>query len=312
MKYLSKTKLVLAVLFSISSLSVNAETRTVGNVTWQIQAPTYLHTQDVPKNMSQLVFVRFNDNLPSTTSANISVDNDYHISLLSNHLTQVRVCTGPHTISTQTTANKSNDLAYNPYTIQTDSAQTYYFQVKTNEQGSTSVSPLDSSTQIDGQSLTDYLIGMQTQTHQVSRVVLDCPTYKAPAPVAAPIVEPESITVELDKPINLAVLFEFDSAKVQPVYNQKIEAVANFLQKYPDTITIIEGHTDNVGSDKYNMNLSQQRADAVKQELVSNFGIAAYRLNAQGFGETRPVDTNATPEGRDNNRRVVATVRTTK
>ena len=85
-------------------------------------------------------------------------------------------------------------------------------------------------------------------------------------------------------------------------------AVASFMKKYPNTSTIIEGHTDSIGAASYNMKLSQQRADAVKQELVSKYGVNPNRLRTQGFGETRPVDTNATKKGRHNNRRVVATV----
>ena len=131
-------------------------------------------------------------------------------------------------------------------------------------------------------------------------MVRDCPAVK---------VQPEpEVKVELDKPINLKVLFEFDKAVVQPVFNQKIEAVANLMKKYPETTTVIEGHTDSKGPDNYNMKLSQQRAEAVKQQLVTLYGIDAQRLDTVGYGETRPVDTNATDEGRYNNRRVVATV----
>ena len=65
----------------------------------------------------------------------------------------------------------------------------------------------------------------------------------------------------------------------------------------------IAGHADSVGSEDYNLNLSQQRADEVKKYLV-NKGVSSARLNAIGYGETQPVADNATPEGRKQNRRV--------
>jgi OmpA-OmpF porin, OOP family len=74
-----------------------------------------------------------------------------------------------------------------------------------------------------------------------------------------------------------------------------------------DTATVlIEGHTDSKGNDNYNMKLSQRRADAVRKFIVDRHGIAADRLATKGFGETKPVASNATEEGRAKNRRVDA------
>jgi outer membrane protein OmpA-like peptidoglycan-associated protein len=67
---------------------------------------------------------------------------------------------------------------------------------------------------------------------------------------------------------------------------------------------VVEGHTDNTGSDSYNLKLSQQRADAVRQYLLAK-GISGTRIEAKGFGEMQPVGDNATAEGRALNRRVV-------
>jgi OmpA-OmpF porin, OOP family len=67
---------------------------------------------------------------------------------------------------------------------------------------------------------------------------------------------------------------------------------------------IAEGHTDSQGDDAYNQELSERRAGAVRQYLIETYGIAADRLEAEGFGESRPVADNETPEGRQQNRRV--------
>ncbi len=76
------------------------------------------------------------------------------------------------------------------------------------------------------------------------------------------------------------------------------------MDRYPQSKLYLEGHTDNVGNDEKNMLLSQDRARSVKAYLVQG-GIAEERLTTAGYGETRPVDTNDTPEGRKHNRRVM-------
>ena len=70
----------------------------------------------------------------------------------------------------------------------------------------------------------------------------------------------------------------------------------------------MEGHTDSRGSESYNLQLSQKRANTVKNILVDKYGMQPSRLRAVGYGEAMPIDINDTEEGRQNNRRVVATV----
>jgi len=76
------------------------------------------------------------------------------------------------------------------------------------------------------------------------------------------------------------------------------------LTQHPDLKLTIEGHTDNVGGDAANQTLSEKRAAAVKQYLVSAYSIDAGRLATKGFGASKPASPNTTPEGRQNNRRV--------
>jgi len=108
--------------------------------------------------------------------------------------------------------------------------------------------------------------------------------------------------------IKLTVYFGFDSDDVDTRYFEDIEGLANFLNRFPELKVNVEGHTDSRGKDSYNMNLSQRRAEAVRDILVNQYGIDGSRLTATGYGETRPVDTNDTDEGRANNRRVMATL----
>lgn len=107
--------------------------------------------------------------------------------------------------------------------------------------------------------------------------------------------------------MNLNVTFKFDSSVVQPQFSGRISEAAEFLKKYPEITAEIEGHTDSKGTDEYNQRLSEQRANAVREVLVQQYGIDASRLRAVGYGEARPVSTNDTDAGRAENRRVMAT-----
>jgi OmpA-OmpF porin, OOP family len=88
--------------------------------------------------------------------------------------------------------------------------------------------------------------------------------------------------------------------------------VADFMASYPSANAEIEGHTDNAGAADYNVKLSQDRADAVRQYLISTYHIAASRLTAKGYGPSKPIADNKTKEGRAKNRRVVATLTAVK
>jgi OOP family OmpA-OmpF porin len=107
--------------------------------------------------------------------------------------------------------------------------------------------------------------------------------------------------------VNLKVLFGFDKANIKDSYDSKISGFADILKKYPMIKTKLSAHTDSIGDENYNLKLSQERADAVKQALI-NLGIEDSRITTKGYGETKPVANNATPEGRAQNRRVEATV----
>ena len=129
-----------------------------------------------------------------------------------------------------------------------------------------------------------------------------------PEPAPAPIVDtepepaPEVVRVELD------VKFDFDKSRVREESYSDIKNLADFMQQYPQTTTVVEGHTDSVGTDQYNQRLSERRAEAVRNVLVNEYGVEGGRVNSVGYGESRPVADNSTEEGRQINRRVEAEV----
>ena len=104
------------------------------------------------------------------------------------------------------------------------------------------------------------------------------------------------------------LLFATDSATLRPDLQQDLRVIATNLVNYPRSDVIVVGHTDNTGSAAYNQTLSERRAQSVAQVLRGQ-GVASNRIQTIGRGLTQPVATNATPEGRRQNRRVEIFIR---
>lgn len=104
------------------------------------------------------------------------------------------------------------------------------------------------------------------------------------------------------------ILFDVDRDQVKPSARDQVGKAAEVLVKYPDTFVTVEGHTDSSGSEEHNRKLSERRAAGVR-DLLASGGVAASRLAVRGYGETDPVADNATPEGRQANRRVQLEIR---
>lgn len=100
------------------------------------------------------------------------------------------------------------------------------------------------------------------------------------------------------------IYFDTGKATIKPESFPILDQVAEFLKANPKAVVEIQGHTDSVGSDSYNMRLSQARAEAVRTYLITRHGIDASRLMARGYGESMPIASNASREGRAMNRRV--------
>ncbi|WMS87564.1 OmpA family protein [Pleionea litopenaei] len=111
--------------------------------------------------------------------------------------------------------------------------------------------------------------------------------------------------------ITLNVKFANNSSDIQSSFNKEFAEVAEFMKQYPDTNLVVEGHSDSIGKDTYNQWLSEKRAQAVADYLVSNYGLARSRVSSKGYGESKPIADNSTAEGRAKNRRVEAVIETT-
>jgi OOP family OmpA-OmpF porin len=128
----------------------------------------------------------------------------------------------------------------------------------------------------------------------------------APAP-APPPPAPAPAPVQEERIVLRGVNFAFDSDEIDPASAVVLDVVAETLTSRPDIRVRVEGHTDSRGAAEYNQNLSQRRAESVRRYLIGK-GISGSRMVARGFGESQPVATNDTEEGRALNRRVELSV----
>ncbi len=149
--------------------------------------------------------------------------------------------------------------------------------------------PVDS----DRDGVSDYLDRCPGTPEGIEVDIRGCP-----APVE------EKVSIELE------VQFDINKAEIKSIYHEHLQKVANFMKAYPDTEAVIEGHTDSIGSDRYNLKLSEKRAKNVRKYIIDNYGIEHWRIHAKGYGESRPIADNRTEEGRQRNRRVVAVIST--
>ncbi|SOC28262.1 outer membrane protein OmpA-like peptidoglycan-associated protein [Alloalcanivorax xenomutans] len=103
------------------------------------------------------------------------------------------------------------------------------------------------------------------------------------------------------------VTFDTDQSDVKSNFRPVLESVSEVLKEYKSTMIQVAGHTDSTGGERYNLLLSQQRAQSVAN-VLSSYGVETVRLDVVGFGETQPIANNGTAQGREQNRRVELTL----
>jgi outer membrane protein OmpA-like peptidoglycan-associated protein len=140
--------------------------------------------------------------------------------------------------------------------------------------------------------------GRDRDTLQVIKIAYNC---SVPTTAAARL---ERALAETGRADIYSVYFSFNSDEIRAESEPTLREIGEILGRHPDWKLTIGGHTDNIGGDAPNLNLSKRRANAVQNALATRFRINAGRLTTEGYGKSRPVDTNETPEGRARNRRV--------
>jgi outer membrane protein OmpA-like peptidoglycan-associated protein len=144
-----------------------------------------------------------------------------------------------------------------------------------------------------------FAFGQKVMTEQVTRI--DLPPPETPNGGNAALADQlrKSCHVELS-----GIYFNTGSARLLDESQPALKAIAQVVVQSKESVLTVEGHTDNVGTAEFNQGLSEKRAAAVRQALVSQFGVPPGRLVTKGFGFTKPLESNDTVEGRSRNRRV--------
>ena len=124
------------------------------------------------------------------------------------------------------------------------------------------------------------------------------PVVTPPAPKPETTPPPPAARV-IDR-MTIHVNFDFDKSKIRKADKAKLKKAIDFVRKYPDAKVALEGHTDSIGTEKYNQKLSEKRAEAVKQYLIKEGAVDKARISSTGYGELKPIAPNKTEKGRDN------------
>jgi outer membrane protein OmpA-like peptidoglycan-associated protein len=124
---------------------------------------------------------------------------------------------------------------------------------------------------------------------------------------AEPVNLVEKQLTEQKRAVTYGIYFDFNKDTIKPESEPVLKEIVQALTDNPDWKLTVEGNTDNIGGDAYNLDLSKRRAAAVKETLVARYHIAPDRLSTNGFGASHPIETNDTLEGRARNRRVELT-----
>ena len=287
----------------------------VKKMSWEKSGDLFLPTvnDNLKSNESRIVFFRDADDneKPNNINIGIGLNKAFQSSLQNGHYSEQIVCNGFQVINASI-LKENGDVISSSENFQLMPQITTYLKVDISKNGRPLIQ------QISDDNAWSSLRQSTLQTHQISRVSSNCSLASQTLPSQAlanqnlpkELVEKSTVNnlIDIKNPKQFNVLFDFDSANLKASNSTVLDGMANFLQSYPKNDIMLEGHTDNKGAESYNIELSQTRANMVKDILVDRYGMESKYLSAIGYGETMPIDTNNTEQGRKNNRRVVATV----
>lgn len=296
--------LSLAIVTMLTAITSNAQ------ITWQTSATEQWTAPNLSNNTAGIVFIRANQSLGQDSNTNIAINNRYLTSLSEGHYSTDVVCAGNVQISVAPTKAITNNLSVDPIVIQLKPRQIQYVYIEVDNQYRPTLNTLSE------ESARQLLAQGYRQSHQISRTNAEnCPVYQAPTPpvpvapaYTAPVPKPQAPVQQQKPSIVLNIHFDHDQAVIKPAYKGEVTQAAQFLANYPTLTAMIEGHTDSTGEEGYNVNLSQRRAEAVRQALIKDHNINPARLESRGYGESQPIADNSTHEGRLQNRRVIIKV----
>ncbi len=193
-------------------------------------------------------------------------------------------------------------------TLQRDGNTTFAFPVLLNNQPATM--PAVHATCATDDGVADFYLLDQADNPLMLSWKLGSGSHLQVVKITYPETHPQQMEEDLaqkKKVLIYGIYFDFASDHLKPESTPVLDEIAQVMQKHPDWKLSVSGHTDSIGGDPYDLDLSKRRAAAVKQALVTRYHITPDRLATDGYGASGPVDTNDTLEGRARNRRVELT-----
>jgi outer membrane protein OmpA-like peptidoglycan-associated protein len=151
---------------------------------------------------------------------------------------------------------------------------------------------------------TDEAMDLLAEARKLAKEAEGCKPPPPPPPVPKPVPPPPKPAPKVIDKMTLQVFFDFDKDILTEADLKELPKAVAFVKKYPGAKIRLDGYTDSIGTDAYNMKLSERRATAVKNYLIKEAGVSSSKITAVGHGEADPVADNKTEEGRAKNRRV--------
>lgn len=251
-------------------------------------------------NESRVVFFRDEEEDSSDViRLGLGVNNVFQSSLQNRHYSEAIICSGIQIVNITVSDNNKVTTYSQKYDLPPQI--TTYLQVGTSKSRHPFIEKLSLDEVLNSPEI------FTRQAHQINRVSSKCNTLDNVGLQQSEMLSTVDNS-DMDAPLYFHLLFDFDSVEVKKESVIELSKVADAVQSFPERVLILEGHTDDKGPKRYNLTLSQKRADAVKNILINQYDLDALQIDSMGYGESRPMDTSGTEKGRQNNRRVEAIV----